>query len=131
MKPVLYFLISALLIACEQNPRAKIPTTGSFGKAITNTAPYTVEVALQQFANSPQAEITVTGVIADYCKGEGCWLTLEHAGAGPLFVEVKDNAFVLPEKINGKTAIVHGSMLMDSVDGKTFPKIIANGIIIK
>ena len=31
---------------------------------------------------------TVTGLISEYCKGEGCWLTLENQGGEPLFVEV-------------------------------------------
>jgi hypothetical protein len=131
MKNLLVISSMMLFWACNQDPRAELSNTGSFGAIIENTASEDVTSLIQKLQNNQQLNVTVKGAIADFCKGEGCWLTLENNNGEPLLVEVKNNAFVLPYHIDGKTATVQGVALMDSADGgKAIPKIIANGIVI-
>lgn len=126
----LFIMAAALLLwACNQDPRTKLESTGSFGTPIATPANEDVASLIKKLHTQQPFEVTVKGTVADFCKGEGCWLTLENKEGEPLLVEVKNNAFVLPYHIDGKTAIVQGTALLDSADnGGTAPKIIANGI---
>ncbi len=71
-----------------------------------------------------------TGEIINYCKGEGCWLSLKNEKGKPVLVEVKDKSFVLPMEINGSNAYIKGE-LKYSPSEKYDYKIIASGITIK
>ncbi len=76
-------------------------------------------------------QLQVSGTIENYCKGEGCWLTLKNTNGSPLRAEIEYKAFQLPRNIEGKTAIVQGYLVKDSIDGKQETKFVTNGIIIK
>jgi len=91
----------------------------------------TVEQVISALNTGNDIPVKVTGTIEEYCKGEGCWLTLRNPDGEALFVEVKDKAFVLPHNIEGKTASVNGIAKKDTADGKVQLSIEADGIMIK
>ncbi|TAE83850.1 MAG: DUF4920 domain-containing protein [Bacteroidetes bacterium] len=129
MKSIVNILICLCLIACNNDPRSSLSPTGAWGEPIENTATIDVKTVLQKLHVEQQIAVTTKGTIVDFCKGEGCWLTLQNEGGDPLWVEIKDNAFVLPYHIDGKTAIVQGVAVIDSSEnGKPSPKLIATGI---
>lgn len=132
MKKLFAFILVVVTLSCNTNPRDNIQQTGSFGNAVSSTSTQSVaEVVMQVAQHNLAGVVTVKGTIADYCKGEGCWLTLENKNGQPLFVEVENNAFVLPNNIAGKLADVQGVISFDTAqDGSITPKILANGITI-
>jgi hypothetical protein len=131
MKKFIYILFAALVISCNNDPRKDLPATGNFGTQVTENDAITVNDVLVKLNTENEFHTTVTGLVSEYCKGEGCWLTLENQGGEPLFVEVENKAFVLPHNITGKVAIVTGKVTKATNDaGKTEPIITATGILI-
>ena len=131
MKNLLFILSIITIISCNNDPRAKLPKTGNFGTTVSSDSAKTVSDVMMQFQLADNFPVKVTGTIAEYCKGEGCWLTLENKGGEALFVEVENKAFILPKDISGKVAIVDGKAVKETHDGKTEMKISATGILIK
>lgn len=132
MKKLVYILFAALFISCNNDPRKNLPATGNFGTEVKEDVAITVNDALVKLNSENEFNATVTGLVSEYCKGEGCWLILENQGGEPLFVEVENKAFVLPHNITGKVAVVTGKVTKTTNDaGKTEPMITATGILIK
>lgn len=132
MKKLFVIICAIALVSCNNDPRAKMEATGSFGVAVTEDGAKTVnDVAIEMQTATADFPVKVTGMVEDYCKGEGCWLTLENKSGSPLFVEVENKAFVLPQKINGKVAVVEGMAVKYTEAEKTEWKIVAKGIILK
>lgn len=123
-------IISCLFFtfACSNDPRSKLSKTGNFGETIENTNDSKDVIAA--YNNIEQTGTNETGLfsgtIANYCKGEGCWLSLENGNKQPILVDIEDKAFVLPRKIEGKKAFVKGTMVKTSTE----IKILAKGILI-
>lgn len=132
MKKILSILIvSFAIVACSNDPRAKLPTTGNFGGTVLTDSIKTVSDVISILQTMPEANVNVTGTIEKYCKGEGCWLTLENKGGEALFVEVENKAFVLPRNIEGKVATVTGKAIKEMKEGKSEMKILATAINIQ
>jgi len=131
MKKSFILLISLLSIitSCSNDPRSKLSQTGNFGETVENTA--NSKDAIAAYDTIEQTGTNETGIfsgtIANYCKGEGCWMTLENGSKQAILVDIEDKAFVLPRKIEGKKAYIKGTMVKDSTD----IKILAKGILIQ
>ena len=131
MKNLIIILCIATVFACNNDPRAKLPQTGNFGATVSADGAKTVNDVMIQFQTSDSFPVKVTGVVEEYCKGEGCWLTLANKGGEALFVETENKSFVLPRNINGKIAVVEGKAVKENNNGKTELRIVAKGILIK
>ena len=131
MKKILFLLIVSIVIVACGNNRDKLPNTGNFGATVLTDSLKTVSDVISILQTQTEATVNVTGIIEKYCKGEGCWLTLENKGGEALFVEVEKKAFVLPRNIEGKVAIVTGKAVKVMKDGKAEIKIIATAIKIQ
>ena len=132
MKYLILTIATILVIGCNTDPRKDLPASGTFGSAVKEENVMTVNDVLTKLATENEFPVTVTGLIKEYCKHEGCWLTLENTGGEPLFVEVENKLFVLPHHIEGKVAVISGKATKSTNDaGKTEAKILASGILIK
>lgn len=132
MKKLIWILAAFILAACNNDPRAKMEPTGTFGQTFKEDSVVTVNEVLTRLNTEQEFNVTVTGLVKEYCKSEGCWLTLENQGGEPLFVEVENKLFILPHHIDGKIATVKGRATKTTNDaGKSEPLITASGIIIK
>jgi hypothetical protein len=133
MKKITFIIATIVMaIACNNDPRTKLATTGTYGTAF-DTANAMSVVDIDGILNiQNNIGLKATGTVAEYCKGEGCWLTLKNENGENVFVEVKDKAFVLPHNIEGKTAIVNGVASRDtSEEGKIQLTIVAEGITLQ
>lgn len=124
-------ILSVLTFACNTDPRAKLPTTGAYGNAITKATNYTSTELLEKLKTEKNFSVVVSGKVLDYCKGEGCWLTMENNGGEPLFIEIENQRFILPHNIKGKSVVVQG-IAVEAADanGKLTKKVIADGIFL-
>ena len=130
-KLLLILIVSVVFVACSNDPRAKLPNTGNFGATVLTDSIKTVSDVVSILQTQTEATVNVTGIIEKYCKGEGCWLTLENKGGEALFVEVEKKAFALPRNIDGKVTTVTGKAVKELKNGKTEIKILATAIQIK
>ncbi|MFZ4796104.1 MAG: DUF4920 domain-containing protein [Bacteroidia bacterium] len=130
-KLLLILIVTVVFAACSNDPRAKLPTIGNFGAAVLTDSLKTVSDVISLLQTQTEANVNVTGIIEKYCKGEGCWLTLENKGGEALFIEVENKAFMLPRNIEGKVATVTGKAIKEIKDGKSEMKILATAINIQ
>lgn len=132
MKNISFLLLVVLgIIACGNNSRSKLPTSGNFGAEVKTDSLKTVSEVVNILQTQTEANVNLTGTIEKVCKGEGCWLTLENKGSEALFIEVENKAFVLPKNIEGKVATITGKAIKETIDGKTEIKVLATAINIK
>lgn len=133
MKKLLVLATLAIfMVACSTDPRTKLPQTGSFGIAFDTSNATKVEDMEAVLFYGDNIGLKATGTIAQYCKGEGCWMTLKNTYGEEVLVEVKDKAFVLPFNIEGKTAVVNGVASKDTTEeGKPQMVIEADGIVLQ
>lgn len=125
---VLNFLL--IVAACNGDPREKLPQTGNYGNIKSVAELESIPTESLDTLRPANQEIVLEGKVQKVCQGEGCWLSLERDGKAPVLVEIKDKAFQLPRKIEGKTARVNGILKADSSD-KYSRKIIADGVVIE
>jgi hypothetical protein len=85
---ILVLTILLSLIACGNESRSKLPTSGNFGAEVKTDSLKTVSDVLNVLQTQTEANVNVTGTIEKVCKGEGCWLTLENKGGEALFIEI-------------------------------------------
>ncbi len=132
MKNSILVLLTLLgLVACGNDSRSKLPTSGNFGAEVKTDSLKTVSDLVNTLQTQTETNVNVTGTIEKVCKGEGCWLTLENKGGEALFIEIDKKAFVLPKNIEGKIAIVTGKAVKETNNGKTEIKVLATAINIK
>ena len=124
--------IAIVMVACNNDPRTQLAPTGNFGVAFDTTNSIQVEEIESLLAIGNNIGLKATGTVSQYCKGEGCWLTLKNSAGEELLVAVKDKAFVLPFNIEGKTAIVNGVASTDTTEEGN-PRILieADGIVLQ
>ncbi len=122
---ILCFSIITLFVSCTSNSRSSIPKTGSFGELVDLNANFYNPSDTQNLD-----ETLFSGEIVNYCKGEGCWLSLKNENGKPILVEIKDKKFVLPLDINGTNAFIKGKLEYVQAEKYDF-KIVASGIVIK
>ena len=127
----LFTIISCLFFAfaCSNDPRNKLPQTGNFGEKIETTNDS--KDAITAYNTIELSGINDTGIfsgtITNYCKGEGCWLSLENDSKQPIWVDIENKMFVLPRKIEGKKVYIKGTIVEDGNE----IKIVAKGILIQ
>lgn len=115
MKHIILFVTTAFI---SISALAQSDSVQYFGKEITQespTAPADFLSTVQQ-----QGEITtqVAGEITKVCPMKGCWMTMEVAGQ-EMMVRFKDYGFFVPKDAAGKTAVVQGQAVMDTLDVAT------------
>lgn len=130
---VALLLFPIFLYSCaDGDPRNKLPQSGQFGETVNESEAITTEQLMDKMTGMTELKTTVSGTIDEYCKGEGCWLTLKNPKGEALFVEVENKAFVLPHQISGKEAVVSGTAMIDTTEeGKIEVVMMANGVLIK
>ncbi|MFY8109243.1 MAG: DUF4920 domain-containing protein [Bacteroidia bacterium] len=122
---ILCFGLVTFFVSCSSNSRSSIPKIGSFGEQVDLNSTFFNPGDTQNLGQT-----LFTGEIVNYCKGEGCWLSLKNENGKPILVEIKDKQFVLPLDINGSNAFIKGELQYLQAEKYDF-KIIASGITIK
>ena len=126
------FIICLLILAsCNNDPRKSLSSKGNFGETISSDSALSVTEAILLLKDSNNMPVKVKGTIANYCKGEGCWLILKNDNGGDLLVRVEDKSFILPYHIDNKTVIAKGIIKKEEADGKEQAVLVTTGIIIE
>lgn len=119
MKKLLAILtIVALFTACENSQEKNASTESTETTTQNNPNVFGNEIIMEKVADcrrlpglldsTTSVEIKLIGSIADVCQASGCWLDLDMGDNQFIHVTFKDEAFVVPKDIAGKTAIIEG-----------------------
>ena len=111
-----------------QTIRADTSEVSIFGQLSEDTIAYKPERIFEKLMFQNDFRTIVMGKVKNCSKDSGNWFTLE-ANSEALFVEVKDNAFVLPTNLEGKEVAVHGNVnVVYGKNGEQKVKILATGV---
>ena len=91
-----------------QPPKGPAKTGMTFGAKTTTDGAVAANELPAVLANKTTAEVKVKGKVVEVCKAEGCWLRMETA-RGPMLIQMKDHAFMVPLAMNGKTIVADGT----------------------
>jgi hypothetical protein len=115
MKKLLFFSSLALALCSTQvmAQSSSIPTKTSYGAAFLpqeNYAPGRLPYLVS--TKKDMNKIQITGVIAEVCQKEGCWIKVrtEMNVHDDILVKVKDHSFAVPKDAAGKRALINGSV---------------------
>jgi len=127
-----YFLLVAVSLASTvavgqqlKTPKTPAPSTHTallattqsqnYGAAVTPTGAVPIQQLKTVLAGRDSARVKLVGPIADVCRAEGCWLTMQPTPGQMMRVRFKDHAFFVPKDISGKTAVVKGVVMHETV----------------
>jgi hypothetical protein len=113
MAPMRKFFLSVLIVltlSSTAQDKEKTPAAKGviYGQVSEEKSAITVDDLTSKLVdNSFSGQIK--GKVVEVCKAEGCWIRLKKAEGTTMMVRVKDQAFLMPENIVGKTVLVEGS----------------------
>jgi hypothetical protein len=131
MKIFVSVLLIVLTISCSENKRKQLPEKGYFGQAFTTDSCIDVTQINDNMIQTDSLSIIVCGKIGNYCKGEGCWLSIDNPNGKPLLVENKNKSFIVPFDIGKKSIQAKGVLLKMEPNAKYGFKLIATGVLIQ
>ena len=115
MKHIILFITTALI---SLPALAQSDSVQYFGEKITQESPTAPADFLSTVQQQGEATTQVAGEITEVCPMKGCWMTMDVAGQ-EMMVRFKDYGFFVPKDAAGKTAVVQGQAVMDTVDVAT------------
>ncbi|QNE39235.1 DUF4920 domain-containing protein [Hymenobacter sp. NBH84] len=127
-----FLLVAACSLSCtlavgqvDKSPKTTKPSTHTallattqpqtYGASVTPAGAVPVQQLQTVLAGRDSARVKLVGPIADVCKAEGCWLTMQPAPGQMMRVRFKDHAFFVPKDISGKTAVIEGVVVHETV----------------
>lgn len=121
MKTYLLVLASLLIfVSCENQPKEKsnsnknIEVSGEtvkgqvYGEAIGVEEIIAADQLSVLMKDDDELFLKLEGKVNAVCQGSGCWVDLDIGNNEIVHVSFKDEAFVLPKDIAGKTAVIDG-----------------------
>lgn len=131
MKKAFIFCLLLSSLACTQNKRNQLPQNGYFGEKFSTDSCIAASNINEQMLNSDSVEIVVCGQIGNYCKGEGCWLSIENTNGKPILIETKNKSFIVPFDIDHKSVHAKGVLQTMEPNAKYGFKLVATGVKIQ
>jgi uncharacterized protein YdeI (BOF family) len=115
MKKIFVVLVAGMLVCGFSAPTfAKGKKTKAYGKEFKAKQAMTVAEFNEAMYSKDEADVTVTGEIAQVCQAEGCWLKLKNEKGEDILVKFKDHAFLVPKDMKGKV-VVNGKAVRKTV----------------
>ena len=116
MKYLIPVLSLFFFTACGRQTTENAATTGWFGEEFEVTETITpAQVAGLMDANSSN-EFIVEGTIQECCQKKGCWMKVDMGNGESMRVSFKDYGFFVPLDAGGKTMIMKGVAMYETID---------------
>ena len=131
MNKVCIYLFILFSVACTQNKRAQLPQNGYFGEIFSTESCIETSHIKPNMVKTDSIEIIVCGQIGKYCKGEGCWLSIENPNGKPILIENKNKSFIVPFNIDHKFVQAKGLLQFMEPNANYSYKLIATGVKIQ
>lgn len=85
-----------------------VDNSSYFGEEVTIESAADVTRLPMMLKNKNEASLKLIGKVENVCQTEGCWFDLDLGNGQLLHVTFKDEAFVVPKDIAGKTVLING-----------------------
>ncbi|MBE7176812.1 MAG: DUF4920 domain-containing protein [Mucilaginibacter polytrichastri] len=118
MKP---FIISTLLLfatLCSQAQLKPAVKGQGYGEAITRTGALPVTALSGKMGSENSMPAKVQGKVVDVCTKKGCFMKLDRGDGETVMVRFKDYGFFVPADIKGKTVVVDGTAMQETLSVK-------------
>jgi len=121
---LLFSFALASLAGCQSTPTTSAATTPptaataagrTYGTPVQATGAVPVQNIATLVGNQDSVRTKLVGTVADVCQAKGCWMTMQTATGQPMRIRFKDYGFFVPKDISGKTAVVEGYVLRETV----------------
>lgn len=86
-----------------------------YGEQIDEKGAISMARLEKQMKDKEQMEVKVTGKVVECCQVKGCWMTIDKGDGTTMRVKFKDYGFFVPKDSAGKTAIMQGKAIMETV----------------
>jgi hypothetical protein len=114
-----FFMLSLVVatVACKNSQTATSGTAQNFGAAVNPKGAISYDALLTKMASADSLNAKVTGKVSAVCKAKGCWMTMisEKPGQPDMRVTFKNYAFFMPKDIVGKTVVIDGFALVETI----------------
>ena len=114
MKKILLLFTFVFAISAGTTTFAQSSKEKAYGTAFKQEAVITPEKMTTIMADKEKLEdAQLTGYVSKVCKKEGCWMVLrtKKESGDDVMVRMKDHSFTVPKDIEGKTAVVKGTVV--------------------
>src|SRR5215510_5949570 len=98
------YLLSSLMLMVSALACAE-----DYGARITLKEPLSLEAAVKRLGAQTSAEVLLESKVDKVCEEAGCWIGLKDR-SGKVHVTFKDEAFVVPMSLIGKTVQAQGRL---------------------
>jgi len=86
-----------------------------FGAEINEEGALSASEAMAQLGEMDSVNLKLTGTIDKVCQVKGCWMTMATGENGEsMHVSFRDYGFFVPKDIDGKEAIIDGTLYMET-----------------
>lgn len=110
---------SAEPMATETSTEAELPSTGNFGKTITEDGAVTLASIETEVVPGEEYAAKVEGEIVEVCQKKGCWMTVKKDDGSVVRVTFKDYGFFVPKDAAGKWVVMEGVAFYDTLSVAT------------
>ncbi len=116
-----YFIVATALavslVACKNSQTASNAGTQTFGAAFSPKGAISYDALLSKMEKSEKLDAKVTGKVSAVCKVKGCWMTMvsDKPGQPEMRVTFKNYAFFMPKDIVGKTVVIDGAAVVETI----------------
>jgi hypothetical protein len=116
-----YLIVAAALavsiVGCKNNQTATNAGTQTFGATFSPKGAMTYDALLTKMEKADKLDAKVTGKVSAVCKVKGCWMTMisEKPGQPDMRVTFKNYAFFMPKDIVGKTVVIDGAAVVETI----------------
>ncbi len=106
-------------MAAETTTEADLPSTGNFGKTITEDGAVMLASIEADVVPGEEYSAKVEGEIVEVCQKKGCWMTVKKDDGSVVRVTFKDYGFFVPKDAAGKWVVMEGVAFYDTLSVAT------------
>jgi len=109
--------LAVSLGACKNSQTVTNAGNQTFGAAFNPKGAITYDALLNKMEKVDSLNTKVTGKVSAVCKVKGCWMTMvsENPDQPEMRVKFKNYAFFMPKDIVGKTVVIDGFALQETI----------------
>jgi len=97
---------------------ARPNASGGYGESFKAEGVMALTDFVKKYDGKGEQHAVLSAKVESVCKMKGCWMQLDKGDGSTMRVKFKDYAFFVPRDIIGKTAIVDGTVAMDTTSVK-------------
>lgn len=107
--------VFTMLLSIAFTGRLYAQEAAYFGKKIDDKGAISMASLEKELENKDSLKTKVTGKVVECCQAKGCWMTIDKSDGTTMRVKFKDYGFFVPKNSAGKTAVMEGIAMVETV----------------